>query len=195
MNTIQCFPRLAIIAAVALTSAPPLHSQNSADCAVYAAALAAVSPDTNRPILVYDSTSMATPSFAFHAWVSVGAGRDSQFTLPQSTWDSLRADLNRRGPLPECIGASRRVIRLRYDSIYTKFADRARGWDIFHESYPDVAGFLLFGKVYWPDPDGDRALLYVGRALHWLSGAGDILFLKKTDGVWRVEGRRPLWRS
>lgn len=173
----------------------PLAAQESAECAIYHAVIAAIAPDSTRPMVVYDSTSLGTPTFAFHAWTSMGRPKDTLFAMTSATWDSVRADLQPRGPLPACLAGPRKMMRLRYDSISTKFTDRMKGWDVFRAAYPEAGGFFMFGKVFYPVPGGDRALLYAAHASDWLAGGGFVYFLRKIDGVWRVEGKQTMWLS
>ena len=186
---------MACLAAATLLAPLPAKAQQEADCEIYRAVLIAIAPDSTKPIVVYDSTSLGTPSFAFHAWTSMPLPRDSTFRMSESTWDAVRANNALRGPLPACIDAMRPIRRVWYDSIRTKFADREKGWDVFSAAYPGSGGFHMFGKPYWPTAGGDLALIYVARASHWLAGGGDVLYVRRTDGRWSVVGRHPLWRS
>jgi hypothetical protein len=188
--------RLGIITvALALLGPSAATGQQDQDCEIYRAALTAIAPDSTTPVVVYDSTSLGTPTFAFHAWTSMGAPRDSTYRMSRETWDAVRANNEPRGPLPECLNTMRRLTRVWYDSIRTKFSDREKGWEIFSAAYPGANGFRMFGKPYWPVVGGDLALIYVASASHWLAGGGDVLYVKKVDGRWTVVGRPPLWRS
>jgi hypothetical protein len=184
---------------VALTLALPVGgvlAQNVDQCAVYAASLAYMERDSTARIVVYDSTSLATPSFAFHAWTGMGPRKsDTGFVVTDTMLQALRAENRNRQALPDCISSTRKITRVWYDSLRAKFTDREKGWDVFKAAYPDAHGFFILSKVYWLASDGTQALLYVARATHWLAGSGQILFLRKRDGRWRVEAYRAVWVS
>ena len=181
--------------AFAVSFAAPAMAQQAPDCEIYRAVFTRMAPDSTKPMVVYDSTSLGTPSFAFHAWTSMPLPKDSTYRMSQATWDALRANLAPRGPLPECINQMRPMMRVWYDSIQTKFADREKGWETFRAAYPKANGFFMFGKPYWPVAGGDLALLYGASAADWLAGGGDVYYVKLVDGRWAVVGRHPLWRS
>jgi hypothetical protein len=186
--------RAALIALLA-TAASSAPAQIADQCQVYAAAITYLEPDSSARLVVYDSTSLGVPQFAFHAWTSMGRKADTGFVVTDSMFQAMREENRNRRALPECISSSRRTTRLRYDSLRASFGDKQKGWDNFKAAYPGADGFYMFSKVFSLTSDGSQALLYAAHARDWLNGGGRVLFLRKRDGVWRVEAYRYVWLS
>lgn len=192
-------PTSVLLALVAVMAGPVTASaQESERCEIYAAVLAQVAPlGSSRPVVVYDSVSMAIPSFAFHAWTGIGMPRtESKVPLTPALWEELRGTYRgERESLPSCFGEGRTVIRVPYDSLTGPFADRENGWDNFQRVFPEASGFMIVGRPWMLDGEVPGALLYIGRAVHWLSGTGRMFFLQRIDGKWTVVDSHALWMS
>lgn len=179
-----------------LVGASPLHAQESEVCGVYAAVLDSLYQDTTHVLVVYDSTSLATPTFGFHAYSGLGLpAAGSAVPLSDSLWEVMRAEHRDRDALPACIATGRTVVRVPYDSLRAPFRDRESGWRDFAAVFPGARGLALLGHPLFIDPDRREAMVYVGRAFHWLSGSGTIFYLRFADGRWQVHGSHRLWVS
>lgn len=86
------------LSAAVLTATQPLAAQESAECAIYDAVVEAISPDSTRPMVVYDSTSLGTPTFTFHGRTRLRRPKNTTFAMTSATWDSVRALLPEQGP-------------------------------------------------------------------------------------------------
>jgi hypothetical protein len=195
MNSVRSMTRFVMAALIAIPVSAT-SAQESEDCAVYAAAMLKLAPDTTKVLVMYDSISLATPQFAFHAWTGMGETKaDTGFIVTEALWNAMRAEHKDRIALPSCVQAVRKVQRLAYDSIRAPFKDRDAGWTAFRAAHPSADGFYIFSRVHHPASDPNHALLYVAHASDWLSGGGEILVLTRDKGQWRVTGRRPMWAS
>jgi hypothetical protein len=184
------------LSSVARAQNPDRANPDAETCAMYDAAIAKVAPDVSVPMIVYDSISLATPSFAFHAYTGMGAHKvDTGFVVTDSLWEMMRAQHRDRIPLPACFGSNRKVTRLLYDSIRAPFKDRKDGWDTFRKTYPTARGFYIFGRIMRVPGDSNHVLVYVAHAGDWLSGGGEVLILQNVGGVWKVRGSKAIWAS
>ena len=188
-----------VVGCAAATGAPPsLGTQPTRDerCGVYAAVITHVTGDSTRPVVIYDSTSLGVPRFAFRAFTGLGPQKaDTGFVITDSLLALQRADNRERIPLPECIAASRRVTRLQFDSLRASFMSGRGGWEAFNAAYPDARGFLMASRVTWLSPDSSQALVYVAEASAPLSGGGSVLYLRRNGSRWRVQSVRRVWAS
>lgn len=183
----------ATLVALAPTQAVPAQTDT---CAIYRAAIDASFGTDSAPVVLYDSTSMGIPSFAFHAWTGLDYRKpDSTFTLTDSLVAALRTALGARGPLPACLNQDRALTRLPYDALRSHFKDRRQGWEVFKQAFPGARGFGMFSQVLLLPGDEPAALLYVAHAQHWLSGSGEVLLLRRRAGRWAVVARKPVWAS
>lgn len=174
----------------------PASAQTDDDCAIYAAALRRIVPDSMATMVAYDSVSLALPGFAFHAWTGMGLPKaGSPVPLTDSLWQRMRGTYAQREALPECFGAGRRVVRVPYDSLIAQFKDKAKGWDQFRAVFPSARGFFIAGRPFFVDDDHTQAFLYLAQATDWLSGWGQMAFLRKVDGRREVIGTHAMWES
>jgi hypothetical protein len=173
-----------------------VSAQEPASCGVYAAALEHLRQGEARMIVVYDSVSLATPTFAFHAWHTRGRPEaGSPVPLTDSLWEAMRSAHRVREALPACFGAGWTVVRVPYDSLRAPFRDREAGWANFGQVFPGAGGFLVVGRPLFINAAGDEALVYVGRAVYWLAGSGTMLYLRRMGGAWRVIATHAMWGS
>jgi len=190
--------QLALLLSLAVGCVAPSRgdAQEADVCAVYAAALHQLMPDTVRTIVAYDSVSLALPNFAFHAWTGMGLPKaESKVPLTDSLWQRMRSTYGQREALPRCFGAGKSVVRVPYDSLSAQFKDREKGWDQFHVVFPTAPGFLIAGRPFFLSEAHSEALVYIAVATHWLSGSGIVMYLRKVDGEWVVIGRHSMWKS
>ena len=174
----------------------PVTAQTVDGCAIYAAAVSHLVPDSVGTIVAYDSVSLALPSFAFHAWTGMGLPKaGSTVPLTDSLWQRMRGTYGQREALPDCFGAGKHVVRVPYDSLIAQFKDKEKGWDLFHVVFPSARGFFVVSRTFFMDDDHTQALLYVAVATHWLSGSGLMVYLHKVDGRWEVVGTHAMWLS
>jgi hypothetical protein len=174
----------------------PLSSQESPACGVYQADLDSLLPDTSQVMVAYDSTSLATPNFALHAWVGLGLPKaGSDVPLTDSLWQVMRAAHRDRTALPPCLRAGGPVVRVRYDSLRAPFKDRENGWMRFAELFRGAPGLFILGEPLVFGDAQNEAFVYVGRAMHWLGGSGTIYYLRRTGGRWQIHGRHSVWAS
>lgn len=68
------------------------------------------------------------------------------------------------------------------------------GWVRFRERFPRSSGITTLSGVVF-DEEHSHALVYVGNQKDWLSGAGIIFSLSRTDGQWNIEQSRIVWVS
>ena len=197
MNIRLASIRNAFVAFTAIVSFGTRAFAQDADlCGVYATALKKLVPDSTVPIVAYDSVSLATPGFAFHAYTGMGppkAGSKVPFT--DSLWQLIRGQHRERDALPPCFGAGHRVVRVRYDSIASQFRNRDSGWVNFQKAFPGAQGFYVVGRPYFMNADRSEAMVYIAHASHWLAGSGVVYYLRKSQGVWELVGEHPLWMS
>lgn len=188
---------LALLLALLALAPRGARAQETDVCAIYAATLDSILPDTTKPVVVYDSVSLATPSFAFRAWTGIQLpGAQSKVPLPDSLWEHIRSTYRAsREALPPCFGSGRPVTRLTYDSLIASFEDREHAWDQFRTRYPSAPGFLIVGRPYFLDGARTRALVYVAIAAHWLAGGGTMYYLERVNDQWRLVAWHTLWRS
>lgn len=181
-----------------LVVAVPVRAQDTASCGVYRALLASVAPDTAKPFVVYDSVSLAQPTFAFHAYTGYRLP-DSTSGVPitDSLWEAMRAEHHEgsRDALPSCIDEGRRMVRVPYDSLWKLLRGEGGGWDRFYQVFPGAPGFWVLGEPLYLDEQHTRALVYVGNASHWLAGGGLIFYLKKESTGWVVVAQGQTWVS
>lgn len=194
------FFRAAVVAALVWTAPRGLAAQEAVSppdlCPIYLAAWDEIFGRDTAVVVLYDSTSLATPTFAFHAWVGMRFTEpDSVFTVTDSLWEAMRGALAPRGPLPACLGQQRRVRRAQYADMRAPFRDRERGWEAFVDSFPGARRLGLMSHVLRLGGDDPGVLVYVASASHWLAGGGDLLLLRPRDGRWVVVARKAIWRS
>jgi hypothetical protein len=194
------FARAVLLATALMTTALEAMAQTDTaaspdPCPVYLVAWDDVMSRDSSVIVVYDSTSLATPTFAFHAWTGMPSSTDSLFPNADSLFQSLRATLAPRRPLPTCLEEQRPARRATYAAMQAPFRDRERGWELFTEAFPGARRLALFSHVLWIAGEQPTAVLYVATASHWLAGGGDLLLLAQRNGRWTVVARKALWRS
>ncbi len=68
------------------------------------------------------------------------------------------------------------------------------GWVRFRERFPRSSGITTLSRVVF-DEGHSHALVYVGNQKDWLSGAGIIFSLSRTDGAWNIQQSRIVWLS
>jgi len=68
------------------------------------------------------------------------------------------------------------------------------GWVRFRERFPKSSGITTLSRVAF-DEGHLHALVYVGNQKDWLSGAGIIFSLSRTDGAWNIQPSRIVWLS
>lgn len=192
--------RAVVVAAFACAAPRGLAAQEAGSppdrCPIYLAAWDEIFGRDTAVVVLYDSTSLATPTFAFHGWAGMRFTEpDSVFTVTDSLWQAMRAALAPRGPLPVCLEQQRRVRRAPYAEMQAPFRDRTRGWEAFVEAFPGARRLGLMSHVLPLGGDDAGVLVYVASASHWLSGGGDLLLLRPRDGRWAVVARKAIWRS
>jgi hypothetical protein len=69
-----------------------------------------------------------------------------------------------------------------------------RGWDDFYAKYPGSQGLLTLSRVGFNEAR-DTAFLYVAHSIHWTSGEGNVVTMKKTAGRWTVQDTGMIWTS
>lgn len=67
-------------------------------------------------------------------------------------------------------------------------------WEEFYTRYPNSPGFICFSRVAF-NWRRDRAIVYIGNPVSYLSGSGSLLFLKNEFGIWTIEDEMSLWIS
>lgn len=165
-------------------------------CALYDAALRYVRPDSVRKVVIADSNSMGTPQFAFHAWTSLSPPKQgSGMPWSDSTIRMMNAANFPRADLPLCVRQRPEVITASYAQLMAPFKDREKGWDLFGAAFPGSAGFLVFSRPMWLTEARDEALVYVAQASHWLAGGGQVLYMRRANGVWMVVQSHDHWVS
>lgn len=165
-------------------------------CAVYAAALLAIRPDSTRPLVIADSNSMGTPSFAFHAWTGMPRPRaDTGMVLTDSLIRAMNAANQPRADLPACVRQRAGVKTESYATLMAPFVDQENGWKAFADAHPRALGFLVLSRPLWLSPSQDEALLYVAGAADWLVGSGVVLYMRRLGDSWTLVKRFTLWLS
>lgn len=165
-------------------------------CALYAALLPSVTSDQATSIVMADSNSMGTTTFAFHAWSSMGAPKvDSLNLWNDSTVRRMNAANFPRAELPACLTAAPKVTTESWATLIAHFSDREKGWEQFRAAHPGAAGFHVFSRPLWLTPTQDEAIVYVARAFDWLAGDGTLYYLRRRDGRWAIVERSTLWVS
>jgi len=185
--------QLAVLLLCAWSNALTPRGQASASCAVYAAAIDAVTD--SGPVVVIDSTGAGVPTFAFMAY-SDSPRTPAQQGLPlsDSVFQALRTTNQHRESLRGCLAALQRVRPVRDDSLIALFGRDTKGWARFRAHYAGVRGFILVSQ---PLMLADSvALIYVAYASDWLAGQGAILRLERDSaGHWVRKAGAVLWNS
>lgn len=115
-------------------------------------------------------------------------------------------DLKRRNSsvtaLPE--GLSCKAVRLReereikvffeQDSVSAEELPVDDAWKRLYESFPGAKGWMTLSLPGY-SPDGAIALVYVARYCGSLCGGGSYVYLRRTDGGWKVLFSFPTWVS
>jgi hypothetical protein len=78
------------------------------------------------------------------------------------------------------------------DSLFSKYG--ISGWDRFYAKYPHSSGIIGFSNVGF-NSEMSQAVVYTSRGCGGLCGEGNIVILKKEQGVWKVESKEMLWVS
>jgi len=185
--------QLAVLWLCAWSNALTPRGQASAPCALYAAAIDAVTD--SGPVVVIDSTGAGVPSFAFMAY-SGSPRTPAQQGLPisDSVFQALQTTNQHRASLLGCLAALQRVRPVPDDSLIALFGRDAKGWARFRAHYTGVRGFVLLSQ---PLMLADSvALIYVAYASDWLAGQGAILRLERDSaGRWVRKAGAVLWNS
>jgi hypothetical protein len=172
---------------------PAMHAEV---CAIYDVALRHRLSDSTPGIVVYDSVSLALPAFALRDLVNHGLpGTGAAVPFTDSLWTAMRASHRERQPLPACFGAGKRTLRVHYDALVALYRANEDGWMAFARAFPGVRGFHIVGKPMFANDRHTEAFLYIAHAAHWLSGAADVLYLRKVNRTWEVIGRHSMLRS
>ena len=161
-------------------------------CAIYAIVMRHSVSDSVS-IVVYDSVSLAAPTFAFRTLTGRAlptAGAAIPFT--DSLWQDMRTKHVARESLPSCVGAGQRITRVRYDSLLGPFRGDD-GWSRFAQLYPRARGFQFIGRPMFTDAQRTDAFVYVAHAIGWQHGSGDVTYVRKLNGVWQVVGSHTMW--
>jgi hypothetical protein len=174
-------------------TAAPASDSPSRECQLYRAALVRLYPDSAGPRLVLlDSTFDAVFQSALNAWAGVRRGAP----LTPEDHQAMRASNVARVPVPTCVRAPRPTAVVSTDHLRQLFMgrERASGWDRFYAEFPNAAGFLALS---WPtvSPDGQTALVYVGRHSGWLNGEGTVVRLRRGADGWVAEAVTIVWVS
>jgi hypothetical protein len=178
---------------LSLAFIPP---QQEEECAIYAEAIRLLAPDTTKGIVLYDSTSMAVPQFAFHAWTGMGYDpKDTGVVINRDMQSAMNEGMKNRKALPACQFTPKGATRVWYDSARALFKDRNTGWDAFRAAYPNTNGFFMLSHVHWLNPDHTLAIVYAARAQDWLGGQGRMIVLSKASGRWVISKSRGVWVS
>lgn len=182
------------ILSAALAAAP--HRQPDDECAIYAEVIRLLAPDTTKGIVLYDSTSMGVPQFAFHAWTGLGYdATDTGVVINREMQSAMAEGMKNRKALPACPFTPAGAKRVSYDTVRLKFADRGKGWDTFRAAYPNTNGFLMMSHVHWLNAEHTLAVVYGAAASDWLAGQGRMIVLSKASGRWVIAKSRVVWAS
>ena len=177
----------------AASSAVAPNPAHAADvCAIYAIVMRQSENDSVSTV-VYDSVSLAAPTFAFRTLTGRAlptAGAAIPFT--DSLWQDMRTKHVARESLPSCVGAGQRITRVRYDSLLGPFRGDD-GWSRFAQLYPRARGFQFIGRPMFTDAQRTDAFVYVAHAIGWQHGSGDVTYVRKLNGVWQVVGSHTMW--
>ena len=162
-------------------------------CAIYAIVMRHSVSDSVS-IVVYDSVSLAAPTFAFRTATGgllPPAGAAIPFT--DSLWQDMRTMHSVRESLPACVGAGQRITRVPFDSLLTPFRGDDDGWSRFAQLYPRAQGFHIIGRPMFTNAQRTDAFVYVAHASSWQHGSGDVMHVRKLNGVWQVVGSHTMW--
>jgi hypothetical protein len=186
------------IAAVSAT-AGPTRVNNAPDpdaCAIYIVAMRRVIPDSTTVTVVYDSVSIAMPSFALHGVVERGKKMDvASRAFSDSVWNAMRIAHRDRHALPSCVASDRRIVRVSYDSIVSQFRPEEDGWLRFNRTFPQARAMMILGKPLYANPQRTESFLHVAHASQWLTGTGELMQLRKVNGAWEVVASHARWTT
>ena len=90
-----------ILGGIVFSAIAVVPRQQDDECAIYAEAIRMLSPDTTKGIVLYDSTSMGVPQFAFHAWTGLGFDpNDAGVAINRDMQAAMNEGMKNRTALP-----------------------------------------------------------------------------------------------
>jgi hypothetical protein len=114
--------------------------------------------------------------------------------LSSELWESFLARNDKSYPLATDMQIGLEYQLMDADEMSDIFSNFEDGWDEFYSRYPDSPGITSFSKVGF-NAARTEALVYMGRQLHYLAGAGNLIRLEKQDGLWKIRDQIMLWIS
>jgi len=78
------------------------------------------------------------------------------------------------------------------DYYFGKETVRFRDYYALRKDYVDFGGIISFSKVVY-SANQQKALCYYSKVSDGKAGAGNIVFLEKTESIWKVVGYAELW--
>ncbi len=175
--------------------APTEASDN--ECAVWTATISYVYSDSQtKLVLVRDSTTLGLVSAAFNAWSGYPKSlKDQGFDVVQADLDDLKKANAHRTAVRLCANPARSY-RLLSDSELQAFFGQLDhgGWTRFKMAFPTARGFVNVSRPQF-NRDRTQALVYAGTQEDWLSGVGQLIFLKREAGSWVVRAHAVVWIS
>jgi hypothetical protein len=111
--------------------------------------------------------------------------------VPEALRTALLHENQERTPLPAIAAPTVKLATAA--SINALFLSKD-GWKTFYAQYPGSFGFVEISIPTF-SPDCDHALTYLHHGCGSLCGTGELLYLTRVDGIWRIEKSALVWVS
>lgn len=168
------------------TQSPAPVKCTRTDCRVFSAVLNAKLTDSSKTCIVQSDTIDGRPWETRKIATAQEHRKDIQ---------PLLDELNRRNGRSCVISylkTSRKVRLVSSKEIERIFNNGF--WPAFYKKYPGSVGLVTFSLPGY-SRDKNTAIVYFSHSIGGRAGYGSMIFLKRVDGRWKLDGEHPLWIS
>ena len=164
---------------------------------VYRAVIEDMYVHDDRKLIVIKSQTSFNPNYIIGAFESPDI-----LSISAETLDSFQ----KRNQQPQAIDCTQLALSVpckvldqkAFDAIFTEEDEQptaiSDNWDRFYEEYSGSGGIVEVSKVGFNN-EGNEALIYVGRLVYDLAGAGFHVLLVKKGDTWVIHSKEMTWIS
>ena len=175
----------------------PFVITSEAEYAVYRAVIEEIYIHDERKLIVIKNQTSFNPNYIIGAFESPDI-----LSVSAETLDSFQ----KRNQQPQAIDCKQLALSVpckvldkkALDEIFTDEDEQSTAisdnWDRFYEEYSGAGGIAEVSKVGF-NTEGNEALIYVGRQVYDLAGAGFHVLLVRKDGTWIIHSKEMTWIS